>query len=128
MLTPDERAAIVVYCGDHAVAVCPCCAEALQASQIGIVIILGRRDFCPKCGGDVTAQLREHLAACTWIRVQAREVRERAQLARSQALEAAKRSQQTCDRADVLAREAEAAQQKSRDVKRGRPPSGTGEK
>ena len=119
MLSPDERAALVVYCHDHAVAVCPACSAALHSSEIGTEVMLGHRDFCPRCRADLTPVLRQHLAGCTWIRVQGREVRERAHEARDQARQTSKDSQQLRDQADVLAREAEAAQQKSRDARRG---------
>jgi hypothetical protein len=79
MLRPDERATLVVYCSDHPVAVCPQCAEAVTFDRIGSDVILGQRDFCPACRGDLTEALREHLTECTWIRGQAREIRERAQ-------------------------------------------------
>jgi hypothetical protein len=122
MLTPDERAALAVYCHDHPVAVCPGCAAVLNAADIATDILVALRDFCPKCRVDVTGRLRQHLAECTWIRVQVRETWERAQELRHQAQETAKHSQQLRDHADVLAREAEAAQQHSRDVKRARTP------
>jgi hypothetical protein len=126
MLTPDERAALVVYCHDHEVAVCPRCSAALQVAEISTDVILADRDFCVRCRADLTAVLRKHLTECTWMRVQVREVRERTQEIRQHAREASKASQQLRDRSEVLAREAEAAQVKSRHVKRGQPPSGTG--
>jgi hypothetical protein len=73
MLTPDERAALVVYCHDHPVAVCPQCSGSLRVSRI-----IARSDFCPTCRTDLTDSVRQHLTACTWMRVQGREVRERA--------------------------------------------------
>jgi hypothetical protein len=126
MLTPDERWALVVYCGDHPVAVCPTCSEAVTIHRVGADLILARHDFCPICRADLTATMRKHLAECTWIRVQGREVRERAQELRQQTRETAKRSEQARDRADVLAREAEDAQRKCRDVKRGQAHAGGG--
>jgi hypothetical protein len=128
MLNLDERVTLVIHCHDHAVAVCPSCAAVLQASDIGTDVVRGLRDFCSGCRADLTAVLREHLADCTWMRVQALEGRRRAREIQQQALETSKSSQQLRDRADVLAGEAEAAQQESREVKRGQPPSGTGEK
>jgi hypothetical protein len=112
MLTPDERAALVVYCHDHAVAVCPDCSASLQVNEIGVDLILGRRDYCHRCRADITRALRDHLAGCTWMRVQGREV---------------KASEGLRDRADVLAREAEVQQRRSRDVKRWQPSEGTGD-
>jgi hypothetical protein len=118
VLTPDERAALVVHCQDHRV-VCARCGQALQVSEIGADVHRNAGTFCPRCRADLTPALRQHLAECTWGRVQAREARERAREARHHAHETSKESQQLRDRADVLAREAEAAQRSSRDVKRG---------
>jgi hypothetical protein len=126
MLTPDERAVLVVYCSDQPAAVCPTCSEAVTINRVGADLILARHDFCPTCRVDLTATLRKHLAECTWIRVQGRGIRERAQEIRQQARETAKQSEQARDRADVLAREAEDAQRKSRDVKRGQARAGGG--
>jgi hypothetical protein len=121
MLTPDERAALIVYCHDHTVAVCPRCSEALTAADIGTDALLDRRDFCPRCRAGITWVLRKHLTECTWMRVQAREAGERAREVWPQARETAKESRQLRDRADVLGREAEAAQQRSRGAMGGRP-------
>ena len=78
MLTSDERAALVAYCNDHPVAVCPKCAELLTAKRLGTDFILGQATVCRMCRTDLTPTLRSHLANCTWVRVQAREARERA--------------------------------------------------
>jgi hypothetical protein len=118
VLTPEERAALVVHCQDHRV-LCSQCSLALQVPEIGTDSSWSDRDFCPRCRADLTAPLRKHLAECTWMRVQAREARDRAQETRQRARETHKESHQLRDRADVLAREAEAAQQDSRDAKRG---------
>ena len=123
MLTPDERAALATHCHDHPVAVCPRCSAVVNAPDIATDTPVALRDFCPKCWADLTSRLRQHLAECTWIRVQARETRDRAQELREQARQTGKESHQLRDRADVLAREAEAAQQHSRDVKRGTTPA-----
>jgi hypothetical protein len=78
MLIPDERALLRKYCHEHPVATCPQCSEALTFDRLGNDLIIGRRDFCPACRVDLTTALRLHLVTCTVIRVQAREVRERA--------------------------------------------------
>jgi hypothetical protein len=77
MLIPDERRMLLTTCSDHAVAVCLQCSEAVTFERIG-ADLMGRRDFCPVCRADLTAALRQHLAECTLIRVQEREIRERA--------------------------------------------------
>jgi hypothetical protein len=78
MLMPDERALLRKYCHEHPVVACPQCSEALTFERLGSDIIIGRRDFCPTCRADLTAALRLHLATCTLMRAQAREIRERA--------------------------------------------------
>jgi len=127
MLGHDERMALVSYCRTHAVAVCPGCAEILKADEIAADIVLGKHDFCPRCRTDLTAVLRQHLTECTWRRVQERETRERAREVRQQAQELSKTSQGLRDRADVLAREAEAAQERACDTTRGTPRSAEGQ-
>jgi hypothetical protein len=103
MLMPDERALLSTYCHDHPVAICPRCSEALTFDRIGADLLLGRRDFCPACRADLITALRRHLSECTVMRVQAAETRERAR-------ETAKQGQQFRHQAEVLARDAEAAQ------------------
>jgi hypothetical protein len=119
LLTPGERAALVVNCHDHPVGVCPRCSAPVTVDQIRAGVVLARRDACPMCRIDLTEVLRQHLADCTWMPVQHREVREQAEELQEQAWQTVKRSHELCARADVLAREAEAAQQTSRDVRRG---------
>jgi hypothetical protein len=78
MLIPDERMLLMTYCHDHPVAVCAQCSEAVPFQRIGADIIMGRRDFCPVCRADLTTALRQHLAECTLMQVQAREILDRA--------------------------------------------------
>jgi hypothetical protein len=87
MLAPDERTLLRRYCHEHPVATCPQCAEALTVDGLGTDIIVGRRDFCPACRTDLTDALRRHLATCTVMRAQAREVRERARQPERRGLE-----------------------------------------
>jgi hypothetical protein len=119
VLTLSERVALIVYCGDHSVAVCPECSEMMHFDELGQDVVLGRRDVCPACNADLTAALRRHLAGCTWMRVQVRETRERAQAIREAAIETRKTSEQLWDRADLVTAQAEAEQQRGRRLKRG---------
>ena len=119
MLTPGERAALVVRCVDHSVATCPHCGEVVTASRIGADLVLGRRDFCPACRTDLTAELRQHLTTCLLVRAEAAEAFGAASSARDAARETVKTSQQLCDEADLLTREAENATERSRRIKRG---------
>jgi hypothetical protein len=77
MLTLQERMILIVYCGDHPLAVCPRCSESLSFIEIGADSLMGHYDFCKKCSLDLAGVLRTHLAECTWMRIQGREVRER---------------------------------------------------
>jgi hypothetical protein len=95
MLTPDERALLRRYCHEHPVATCPQCSEALTLERLGTDIIIGRRDFCPACRTDLTGAVRLHLATCTVMRAQAREIRERAGDLERGALTIAPRSPET---------------------------------
>jgi hypothetical protein len=88
MLMPDEHALLLRYCDDHPVAVCPRCSEALTFQRIGADLIMGRRDFCPICRADLTTVLRQHLAECTLMRVQARETGARSREIRQEVPEA----------------------------------------
>jgi hypothetical protein len=65
---PEERAALVVYCHDHSIGVCPRCSASVTVEQIRACIVLARRDACPTCRTDLTDALRQHLADCTWMR------------------------------------------------------------
>jgi hypothetical protein len=119
MLMPHERALLIIYCHDHLLAECPQCSEPTHPDQL---IITEARDFCRHCRADLTSILRNHLAECTVIRAQARELAERARETRRQSWEVVKHSQQLRDDADVLAREAEFEQERARQVKRGQNP------
>jgi hypothetical protein len=119
MLTVGERVLLLVHCGDHPVAGCSRCGELIRFNELAIDTASGRRDYCPRCQLDLTAPLRRHLVACTWIRVQVRETHTRAWVLLEEATQAAKISEQRRHRADVLGREAEAERNRSRNVKRG---------
>jgi hypothetical protein len=122
MLMPDERALLATHCNDHPVAVCRQCSEALTVERIGADIIMGQRAFCPMCRADLTTALRQHLAECTVMRVQARETRERARENRQD--KTSPQSQQHRDHADGLGHEAENAPQRSHSAGRGSPGGG----
>jgi hypothetical protein len=77
MLAPDEWIALVSHCLGHPVAVCPTCSASVQAFELGVEIVGGRRDFCPRCRADLTAVLRRHLMDCPRIRGQERKPEDR---------------------------------------------------
>jgi hypothetical protein len=74
MLTPSERGLLLQYCRDHPLAFCPTCCKTLSLHEVGTDVLVGRRDFCPACRIDLTAALRQHIAECTVVRVQACEL------------------------------------------------------
>jgi hypothetical protein len=119
MLTLGQRAALLLHCPDHPIAVCPRCAKAVSVGDVRSDAFMDHLEYCPHCNADLTAALRTHLAECTWIIAQTRQTRERAQTIRQDAREAAKTSEQLQDRAEVLSAEAEAERQRTRRMTRG---------
>jgi hypothetical protein len=111
---------LMTYCHDHPVALCAKCSEAVTFDRIGADIIIGRRDFCPMCQADLTTGLRHHLAECTVVQVQAREILGRARETRQDAREALTPSPPLRDDAAGPRRDAEEAP-RSRSATRGRP-------
>jgi hypothetical protein len=120
MLTLGQRAALLIYCADHPVAVCSRCSELVSIAEAATDAFMNHLDYCPRCTADLTTSLRKHLDECTWIRAQ--EIRERAQATRQHAREIDKQSAQLRDRAELLAAEAEAELERARRVKRGQSP------
>jgi hypothetical protein len=127
MLILGQRAALLLHCADHPIAVCPQCAKAVRVADARTDAFMSHLDYCPQCSADLTAALRTHLAECTWILAEARHTRARAQTIREDARGTAKTSEQLHDRAEVLSAEAEAELQRSQRMKRGPwPASGPG--
>jgi hypothetical protein len=120
MLTLGQRAALLLHCTDHPVAVCPQCLEAVSIANIATDAFMSRPDYCPWCTTDLTTSLRKHLDKCTRIRMQ--ETRERAQATRERARETGKQSAQLRDQAERLAAEADVELERARRVKRGQSP------
>src|SRR5262245_27445483 len=105
MLTDEERRALLLYCGRHAVATC--CGLSLRMEQLVAVVIPIRRDaLCPVCRTPLVREVRGHVATCRAIpeniRTRSRELQAATALTR-------KRSEELMARADLLAREAEEA-------------------
>jgi hypothetical protein len=122
MLTLSERVALVVHCGDHLAVICPECSEATSFDQPGTNIVTSIPDCCPRCNAELTHRFRQHLAECTWIRVQVRGTRSIAHAMHDDARRTVKVSEQLRDRADVLAREAESERERGRRIRRGPAP------
>jgi len=105
-LSHEERALLFMYCYEHVTVTCPDCARQLRQSELAADLLGHRSNLCPHCRIDLTAQLRSHLYGCITL---PNEVRRRAREARITAQMLVKRTQELCDHADVLMREAEAA-------------------
>jgi len=111
MLTVDERAVLFYFCLNHAVARCLACARSFQLSELTADLLSGRTHLCPQCRRDLTDNVRSHLYGCAVLPA---EVRQKAQTLREAARHLVKESRQLRGRADVLAREAEAAVEANR--------------
>jgi hypothetical protein len=103
-LTPEERALLFVYCGEHIVARCLSCNLDFRMTQLAADVLGGETNLCPRCRKDLTQNVRAHLFSCitlpSEIRQQTREVRDAAQIL-------IKRSHELSDRSHVLIKEAE---------------------
>jgi len=107
VLTPEERALVVVYCSGHVVARCPACDVSFRYTELAADILdRGRTNMCPRCRQDLTEAVRAHLFRCAML---PSEIRLRAQAVREAAQRLVKEIQQLSDRSDVLIREAESA-------------------
>jgi hypothetical protein len=110
MLTLEERRIIFQYCWERPVASCVPCHAEYRLTELAADPFRGLSHLCPRCRADLSASAREHLASCTALRVQAREIRGRAQDARQDSVDLGKRSQQASDCADLLDAEADAVE------------------
>jgi hypothetical protein len=110
MLTVEERRLIFQYCWEHPVASCVPCHAEYRLPELAADVFRGLSHLCPKCRADLSASAREHLASRTALRVQAREIRGRAQDARQVSVDFGKQSQQASDHADLLDAEAESVE------------------
>jgi hypothetical protein len=107
VLTPEERALVLVYCAGHVVARCPACGVSYQYNDFTADFLDGSRtNTCPWCRQDLTEAVRSRLFRCPML---PSEVRIRALALRAAAQHLVKQSQQARDRSDVLIREGEAA-------------------
>ena len=104
-LSREERAVLFRYCLDHVVAECPRCSQDFRQTELGSDLFGGRTHVCPRCRMDLTERVREHVYDCANL---PSAVRRSAREARAAARRLVKESHPLSDRADVLAREAEA--------------------
>ena len=114
-LTPEERALLYVYCWGHVAAKCVGCGQSFQLRELAADPSSDHVFVCPRCRADMTDGLRGHLYGCGIL---PEEVRRRAQEVRDAACKLVKQGVELSDRADVLIREAEAANAALRETMR----------
>ena len=120
VLTAEERTLLFIYCREHQVAECVCCAGRFHLREVASLNSFGvRTDRCPGCHTDLTDSIRAHLYGCAMLPVA---VRRRAQAAREAARSLVKQSAQQHVRSNAqLVAEAEAALYALRDTIRQAP-------
>ena len=104
-LTAEERALLFLYCSNHPVAQCSTCGINFQLMELGADALGGRTNLCSQCRRDLTDSVRGHVYHCVQL---GPEISAKVQQVRDAAQRLIKQSQQLCDDADVLIREAEA--------------------
>jgi len=97
-LSAEERAVLYQYCWHHPVAECTACRASVRISN--------RTHLCPRCHVDLSASVRAHLSACSWL---PRVVRHRVEAVRVAAGKLINERGSARGEADHLMREAEAA-------------------
>src|SRR5262245_12702583 len=105
-LNYEERVLLYQFCWDHAVAECGACHLRFRQHELAADMFGHRNHLCPRCGADLTSNLRSHLLECVLV---PEDVRARAAETREASRRLVKEAGQLSDRADVLMREAEAA-------------------
>ena len=105
-LTPEERALLLLYCSNHAVAKCVACGVSFRLMELATDVLGGHSNLCPRSRRDLTEAARAHLFSCELL---PEEIRRKAQEVRDAAQQLLKRTQQLSDTSDVLRREKEAA-------------------
>ena len=104
-LSREERVILFEYCWDHGVVECVPCSRIFRQEELLASLFGGGMDRCPKCRKDLTDGIRAHLYSCAMLPPT---LRRRAKETREAARRLVKQSNQFCDQADVLRREAEA--------------------
>ena len=68
VLTPEERALVLVYCSGHVVARCPACDISFRYTELAAEILGGSRtNMCPRCRRELTEAVRAHLFRCAML-------------------------------------------------------------
>jgi len=110
----QERALLIYYCWDHVAVQCPHCSGHFRVAELAADFLDSRTYLCPRCGEDITNEVRTHLYGC---RLLPQRVRRRAQALREASRALVKQSRQLCDVAEVLVQEADVALFKRRKFK-----------
>jgi hypothetical protein len=104
-LSPEERAILIWYCRDHAVAKCVACTASFRQNELGGDLLRHRIHLCPRCRVDLTESVRGHLYGCMSLPIQLRLM---VGDSRDAARKLVAQKYQAPDHVDVLMREAEA--------------------
>jgi len=105
-LNYEERALLFMFCWGHPVAACSACNLNFRQHELATDLFDHRTHLCPRCRGDLTVTIREHLFACALVPT---EVRWRAEDARDAARRLIKQRHELSNQADALKHEAESA-------------------
>ena len=68
-LTVGQRALLLVYCTDHAIAACKDCGQAITLADLfaRLWTVPSSSYDCPRCSADVGDSIHKHLSACPFI-------------------------------------------------------------
>ena len=69
-LTLGERALLLIGCTDHSIAECRNCGCAVSLAHVYVYLSESPYCFCPRCGNDLTADVRAHARMCPIIKRQ----------------------------------------------------------
>jgi hypothetical protein len=64
MLSSSERAMMIRCCYAHDVAFCHGCARSYRVQRLGADWLEGKTEICPRCRGDLSDSIRDHLRSC----------------------------------------------------------------
>ena len=68
-LTVGQRALLLVYCTDHAIAACKGCGQAITLADLfaHLWTVHPSTYECPHCGSNVADSIHQHLSSCPFI-------------------------------------------------------------
>src|SRR5215470_20453124 len=71
-LTPEERSLIFTYCSGHAVTQCLSCNRQYRFEELAAGLFRRHTNMCPRCGTDLTENVRAHLFRCAMLPAEVR--------------------------------------------------------